>query len=128
MFAWLKTHISNKFLAILVASVFVAITFACFTVTTNEAHSGDMGTVCEVVMNLTDNTILQTGFVLLITIAAAWLSFASGIFPTQSELNFRLIKLYRPPLHKQTFPRGCSYLCQLFSSGTIHPKLHSFAI
>ena len=128
MFTCMKINLSNRFIAMLIVGVLIMITFACFTTATNDAHIGEGGAVCELVMSLADNAIVQTGFVLLIVIAAAWLGFNSGIFATQSELSLRLIYLYRPTLFRQMSPREHSYLSQLFSAGIIHSKVHSITV
>ena len=127
MTSWITEHVSNKIIAVLIAGVFAIATFSCFTMTTPEAHSGAMDTVCETVMSLADNTIIQTGVVLLLVLAAAWLSTGARIFLTQSELQLRLLRLFGPPLYRQVSCREYSYLSKLFSAGIIHSKLHSIA-
>jgi len=128
MITWFREHFSNKFVAVPIACVFTITTFACFTIAPTDAHAGKMDTVCETIMHLADNTIIQTGVVLLLVLAAAWLSTRVGIFPTQSELSLRLAGFYDPSLHRQVLSREYSYLPQLFSSGIIHSKLHSVAL
>jgi hypothetical protein len=128
MITGIREHFSNKFVAILIASVFVMTSLACFAMTTTRAHAGEVDKICETVMSLADSTIVQTGVVLPLVLAAAWLGTGSKIFPTQSELNLRLIRLYGPPLDQQVLSREYSYLSQLFSSGIIHSKLHSTAV
>ena len=119
---WLKNSNSDKLIAFLIAGAFVVVTFACFAMMVGDSHQSEMDTVCETVMNLADNTIVQTGFALLLLMAVAWISIGRGVF---SEVSLQLISLYSPPLYKQVRPREYSYLSQLFSSGLIHSKLHT---
>lgn len=112
----------------MIAVAFLVVTFACFTIATGDTHMSEMGDFCETVMTLADNTIIQTGAVLLVVLAAAWLGAWTVIFPTQSELNLRLSNLCGPPLYRQILSREYSYLSQLFSLGIIHSKLHSVAV
>jgi len=118
----------NKFLAILIAGVFVVVTFACFTVATTHGHSADIGAACETVMGLADSATAQVGFVLLLLAAAVCLCHRSFFALSQSEIVKKLLVFYSPPTKSLVAPTEHSYLLRLFSSGIIHSKLHSVTI
>ena len=95
MTGWLNSDISHKLVALLVASVFVVVTFACFTMATNHGHSHDFGVACETVMSLADNVLIQTGLVLLLVFVAASLCFQRfNAFSLQDTL-YRLYVFHR---------------------------------
>lgn len=123
--SWLNNNISNKFFAILIASIFVVVTLACFTMATNHGHGLDVGVACETVMNLGDNTVVQTGLVLLLVAAAACLCFRSFNFFSLRDTLKRMQVFHSPPSDYLVSPQEYSYLRELFSSGLIHAKLHS---
>lgn len=125
MTSWFNSSISNKFVAILIAGIFVVVTFACFTMATNHGHGLDVGAACETVMNLADNTVIQAGLVLLLVVSAACLCFRSfSIFSLRDTLK-RMQVFHSPPSDYFVSPQEYSYLRELFSSGLIHAKLHS---
>lgn len=128
MTSWLTNNITQKLTAILIVSVFVLVTFACFTMATNHSgHGFDVGVVCETVMTLADNAVIQTGIALLLVAAAACICFRSvNPFSLQDALN-KLQVFHSPPPDYFFVPREHSYLQELFSSGLIHSKLHSVA-
>lgn len=68
-------------------------------------YTDEIGTVCEKVVHLADNTIIQTGLVLLLALTAVWLSIKSRIFSTQFTLNLRLTAIYDPPLYRKVLSR-----------------------
>lgn len=122
---WFNNNFTNKLIAILIASVFVVVTFACFTIATNHGHGLDVGAACETVMNLVDNTVVQAGLVLLLVVAAACFCFKSfGTFSLGDTLK-RMLVFHSPAPDYLVSPQEYSYLRELFSSGLIHAKLHS---
>ncbi|MEZ4104290.1 MAG: hypothetical protein R3B60_03310 [Candidatus Paceibacterota bacterium] len=125
MTGWLNSNISHKLTALLIASVFVVVTFACFTMATNHGHGLDVGAACETVMTLADNAVVQTGLVLLLVVAAACLCFRSFNTFALSDTLKRLQIFHSPPPDYLVSPQEYSYLRELFSSGLIHAKLHS---
>lgn len=122
---WFNGNISNKLIAILIASVFVVVTLACFTVATNHGHTLDVGAACEIVINLADNTVIQTGLALLLIAAAAGVCHRSFLTFSLSDAIKQLRVLHSPPSHSLVSPQEHCYLKKLFSSGIIHSKLHS---
>ena len=128
MNSWSDNNFLNKFLAVLIAGVFVVVTFACFTVVTTHGHSADMGAACETVMGLADSATAQVGFVLLLFAAAVCLCHRSFFTLSQSEIVKKLLVFYSPPDKFLVAPAEHSYLLRLFSSGIIHSKLHSVTI
>lgn len=127
MTSWFNSSISNKFVAILIASIFVVVTFACFTMVTNHGHGLDVGAACETVITLADNAVVQTGLVLLLVIAVACLCFRSFNPFSLSDTLKRFQVFHSPPSDYLVSPQEYSYLRELFSSGLIHSKLHNFA-
>jgi hypothetical protein len=128
MISWLNNKVVQKLTAILIASVFVVVMFACFTTATNHGHNVDVGAACETVMNLVDNAVAQTGLALLLVIAAAYICFRScNSFSCLDSLN-RMQVFHGPPQDYQASPQEHSYLQKLFSAGLIHSKLHSSAV
>ena len=125
MTSWFNSSISNKFVAILIASIFVVVTFACFTMATNHGHGVDVGAACETVMTLADNAVVQTGLVLLLVVAAACLCFRSFSTFSLGDTLKRMQVFHSPPSDYLVSPQEYSYLRELFSSGLIHAKLHS---
>tara|TARA_B100000745_G_scaffold281308_1_gene213904 strand:- start:719 stop:1105 length:387 start_codon:yes stop_codon:yes gene_type:complete len=125
MTGWLKSNISHKLTALLIAGVFVVVTFACFTMATDHGHGLDVGAACETVMTLADNAVIQTGLVLLLVVAAACLCFRSFNTLSFSDTLTRLQVFHSPPSNYFISPQEYSYLQKLFSSGVIHAKLHS---
>ena len=121
----LNNNVSNKFVAILIASIFVVVTFACFTMATNHGHGVDVGAACETVMSLADNTVIQTGLVLLLVAAAACLCFRSFNAFSFSDTLKRLHVFHNPDPNSLVSHQEYSYLRELFSSGIIHSKLHT---
>ncbi|MAZ56695.1 hypothetical protein CL653_02805 [bacterium] len=128
MTSWFNSCISNKFVAILIAGIFVVVTFACFTMATNHGHGLDVGAACETVMNLADNTVIQTGLVLLLVVAAACLCFRSSNPFSLSDALKRFQVFYSSSSNYFVSRQEYSYLRELFSSGLIHAKLHSLAV
>ncbi|MCA9357059.1 hypothetical protein H6784_06150 [Candidatus Nomurabacteria bacterium] len=125
---WFNNNFLNKFLAILIAGVFVVVTFACFTMATTHGHSADIGAACETVMSLADSATAQVGFVLLLIAVAVCLCHRSFFSLSQSEIVKKLLVFYSPPTKSLVAPAEYSYLLKLFSSGIIHSKLHSVTI
>ena len=87
MVSWFNSGSSNKFVAILIASIFVVVTFACFTLSTNHGHGLNVGAACVNVMDLADNTVIQTALVFLLVAVTAFLCFRSpNTFPSADVL------------------------------------------
>ena len=125
MFNWVKQSTSKKTIAALVALAFVATMFTCFSMATSEAHAAEKDQICEMVMSVADNVILQTGVTLLLLMATALL-IKTGFGCPFSGIKRTLLRLYYgPPVNRECCPREYSYLSQLFSSGILHSKLHS---
>lgn len=126
MTGWFNGNLTQRLTAILIASVFVVVTFACFTMATNHGHSLDVGAACETVMTLADNVVIQTGITFLLIVAAACLCFRSVANPFYlSDTLTRLQVFHSPSSDYIVSPQEYSYLRELFSSGLIHAKLHS---
>ncbi len=125
---WFNNNILNKLIAILIVSMFVVVTLACFTVATDHGHTLDIGATCETVMNLADNTVIQTGLVLLLIVAAAGVCHRSFLTFSLSDTIKQLRFLHSPPSHSLVSPQEHCYLKKLFSLGIIHSKLHNFAV
>ena len=125
MFNWVKQSTFEKTIAALVALAFVATMFTCFSMATDEAHAAEKDQICEMVMSVADNVVLQTGVTLLLLMAAALL-LKTGFGIPFSEIKRALLGLYYgPSVNRKYCPREYSYLSQLFSSGILHSKLHS---
>ena len=125
---WFNNNFLNKFLAILIAGVFVVVTFACFTMATTHGHSADIGAACETVMSLADSATAQVGFVLLLIAVAVCLCHRSFFSLSQSEIVKKLLVFYSPPTKSLVAPAEYSYLLKLFSSGILVSILHSVTI
>lgn len=126
MFNWVKQSTSKKTVATLVALAFIATMFACFSMATSEVHAAEKDQICETVMSVADDVILQTGVTLLLLMAAAALLLKTGFGSPFSEIKRTLIRLYYSlSVNRECCPREYSYLSQLFSSGILHSKLHS---
>lgn len=129
MLSLFKKYSLQRIATFLLAITIMAMTVVCTTTSTSTIdHHADKNSVCESVVELASNAIIQTGLIVLLLIATAWLSIGGGIFNSQFELNLRLSGLYKNVLRRRTSSREYSYLCQLFSSGITHSKLHSIAI
>lgn len=126
MTRWFNSNVTQKLTAILIVGVFVVVTFSCFTIATDHGgHSVNVGVVCETVMSLADNAVVQTGLILLLIAAAAYLCLkTSNPFSIENPL-YRLHVFHSPPPDYLFSPQRHSYLQKLFSSGLIHSKLHS---
>jgi uncharacterized membrane protein len=126
MFSWTKQCTSKKIIATFVALAFIATIFTCFTTAANGTHAAEKDQICETVMSVVDNVVLQTGVTLLLLMAAAVQLLKIGFRSSFSEIKQKLLQLYYgPPLNSEHCLREYSYLSQLFSSGILHSKLHS---
>ena len=123
MVTLMKKHLSNKFVSVLIMVFFVVVTFACFSVTSDDVHPGEVNVVCDTVMSLVDNTMVRTGSILLLMLVTVWLSVKIGISLKLSKLN-----IYDPLVDRQMSPIECSYLSRLFSSGILHSKLYNIFV
>lgn len=127
MISWLHSNISHKLIALLIVGVFVVVTFSCFTIATDHSgHNFDIGVVCETVMSLADNAVVQTGLILLLVAAAYLCLKTSNPFSILNPLYW-LHVFHSPPPDYLFSPQRHSYLQKLFSSGLIHSKLHNVA-
>lgn len=126
MNVWFNTSFLNKFLAILIAGIFVVVTFACFTMAINHGHGLDVEAACETVMTLADNAVVQTGLVLLLLVVAAACLCSRLFNPLSLSDTLKRFQVFHSPPSDYLFsPHEHSYLRELFSSGLIHAKLHS---
>ena len=125
MVSWFNSGSSNKFVAILIASIFVVVTFACFTLSTNHGHGLNVGAACVNVMDLADNTVIQTALVFLLVAVTAFLCFRSPNTFSSADILKRMNIFHSASLDRLVSPQEYSYLRELFSSGLIHAKLYS---
>lgn len=125
MTGWLNSKISHKLTALLVVSVLAMVAFACFTAAPNHAHGFYVEAVCETVMTLADNAVIQTGLILLLVLAGVYLRFRFfNTFSLRDTLD-RLQVFHGLLPNYLVSSQEHSYLRELFSSGVIHAKLHS---
>jgi len=124
---WFHSNILNKLIAILIASMFVAVTLTCFTMTADHGHTLDVGAACETVMNLADNTVIQIGIVLVLIAVAVSVGRCSFLTFSLSDAMKHLRVLHGPPSRSVVSTLEHCYLKKLFSSGIIHSKLHHIA-
>lgn len=122
---WFNNYLTQNCIAILIASIFVVFTFACFTIATNHGHSLDIGATCEMVMNLADNAVAQTGLMLLLSVAVTCLYFRPfNTFILSDTLKIAHV-FHSPSPDYLVSNQEYSYLRELFSSGLIHTKLYN---
>jgi hypothetical protein len=127
MLNWLKQNTIKKISATFVALAFIVTMFTCFEMTTSGMHAAEKSQMCEIVMSVVDNVILQTGFTLLLLMTAALL-LKTGFGSPFSEIKRTLLRLdHVASGHRKHCSREYSYLSQLFSSGILHSKLHSIS-
>lgn len=126
MYHLFKLSLFNKTIAAFVALGFVSTIFTCFSLATNEMHTAQKHQMCETVMSIADNGIVQSGFTFLLLMFVSVLLLKNGFGSSFSEIKQQLYNRYCHHLLNQKYCfKGYSYLSLLFSSGILHSKLHN---
>lgn len=110
------------------AVVFIASMFTCFSMVTDGMHSVEKNQLCDLVVSVVDNIILQTGITILLMVIAAAVVFGTHLGKLFTEMEQKMLMFYHgPPLNRNSRPGEYSYLSLLFSSGLLHSKIYNTA-